>query len=95
MDELELAAAWMSAAASAVIFLEEDMEDKKKKLNRLREWVKSWRMRRETVGAFNFVHQELRLEDKNAYRQYLRMDEKSILKVLGYIEEFIKKMILS
>jgi hypothetical protein len=53
--------------------------------------VKSWRMRRECNGSFKFLTEELRLEDKDLYRRYIRMDETCFEKVLEYITSKIKK----
>ena len=53
--------------------------------------MKSWRLRRDSRISFKFLTEELRLEDKNAYRQYIRMDEACFKKLLGYIETDILK----
>ena len=40
-------------------------------------WVRKWIARRESRGAYNAIMQELRLEDAEGYRRYLRMNTDS------------------
>ena len=37
-------------------------------------WVKEWFLRREERGAYNMIMQELRLQDAESFRKYLRMN---------------------
>ena len=37
-------------------------------------WVKEWFLRREERGAYSMIMQELRLQDAESFRKYLRMN---------------------
>ena len=37
-------------------------------------WVKKWILQREEKGAYHNLLQELRLQDQDSYRNFLRMD---------------------
>lgn len=78
------------AASAAILFMEAEKKEVKKK-RKPRKWIKEWRTSREHSSSFTFLMGELRLNDKDAYRRYLRMDEKSFLIVLGYIRSAIEK----
>ena len=88
MDNQLAAVGCIYAASAAIFFMEAEKQKKKKKT---RVWVKEWRLRREQRSSFKFLNEELRLDDKDAYRRYLRMDEDSFLQVLGYIKTAIEK----
>ena len=76
MDEQAPAYGCMYAASAAIFFMEADKQQKKKKKTRL--WVKEWRLRREQRSSFKFLTEELRIDDNDAYRRYLRIDEDSL-----------------
>ena len=61
-DNIRKAVGVLCLANASLDFLELQEKKKKKK----REWVKSWRLRRDSRSSFKFLTDELRLEDKNA-----------------------------
>lgn len=83
------AIAALCVVSASIMLLEEQKEKEKKKKARI--WVKEWRLRRDTNSSFKFLTSELRLEDKDAYRRYLRMNEESFVQILEYIKSSIKK----
>lgn len=85
-DLEELACVAIICSSAAVL-----AENKTKKTKRTREWVKSWKLRRQENSSYQLLHSELRLEDKDAYRRYLRMDEDCFLELLGYVRSSIQK----
>ena len=44
------------------------------KKQRRRAWVKEWLVRREEKSTCNMIMQELRLQDAESFRKYLRMN---------------------
>ena len=64
----------------------------KKKCNKAkRMWVRPWIGRRDQKGAFKNLVQELRDEDKAAYKNYFRMDEASFQELLQKVNPLIEK----
>ena len=64
----------------------------KKKARRRRWWVKPWISRRETgSGAMHLLHNELSLEDPDAFRNYLRMDKTCFELLLSLVHHRISK----
>ena len=47
---------------------------KRKNRKKRRTWVRSWLANREQRGAYSQLISELKVDDANAYRRYLRMD---------------------
>lgn len=86
-DNIRKAVGLLCLANASFDFLELQEKKNKKK----RHWVKSWRLRRDSRSCFKFLTDELRLEDKNAFRQFLRMDENCFQTILGYVENSIRK----
>ena len=60
----------MSASASLIIAC----RLRKKQRRKRKTWVKNWLKKREEKSAYNNILQELRLEDEEHFRKYLRMN---------------------
>uniref|UniRef100_A0A8D8TUQ0 Nuclease HARBI1 n=1 Tax=Cacopsylla melanoneura TaxID=428564 RepID=A0A8D8TUQ0_9HEMI len=54
-------------------------------------WVRQWILRRNQLGASNSLLKELAMEDKEGYRNHLRMSESKFDELLLKIENKIKK----
>ena len=52
-------------------------------------WVKSWVGRREKLGAYHNLVQELAEEDPEMYRRYLRVEESTMEMILNAIADDI------
>lgn len=76
-----------AASARALLALEENNKPKNKK----REWIKDWKRRRECKSSFKLLHEELRLDDKDAFRRYLRMDEDTFKFILDLVSPQLKR----
>lgn len=56
-------------------------------------WVRQWILRRNQLGASNTLLKELALEDKEGYRNHLRMSEEKFNELLFRVQDRIKKKI--
>lgn len=90
MEELIAVTSILYASTSAALFLCEAKEQNKK-VNKRREWIKHWRQNRDSSGSYHFLTQELRLQDKQAYRGYLRMDADCFQEILNLIKTDITR----
>jgi len=54
-------------------------------------WVRQWILRRNQLGASNTLLKELALEDKEGYRNHLRMSEEKFNELLFRVQDRIKK----
>ena len=72
---------------SATLIIANILRSRKKNKKR-KMWVKSWLLRRDEKSAYQNILQELRLEDAENFRRYLRMNretfEVSIKTILFY-----------
>lgn len=65
---------------------------KKRKIRKRSMWSKTWLQRRlEGKGSLNLLNNELKNEDPNAYKNFLRLDDNQFMMLLGLIESDIKK----
>ena len=46
----------------------------KKKRKKRSRWIRTWLARRDERGVYNNLIQEMRLEDRESFRRYLRMN---------------------
>jgi hypothetical protein len=53
--------------------------------------VKNWLAERENKGAYNNIIQELRLDDQENYRRYLRMNTETFEELVRLVTPMIKK----
>ena len=53
--------------------------------------MKSWLAKRDRKGAYNNILQEIRLDDKENYRRYLRMNTETIEELIRPVTPLIKK----
>ena len=74
----------VAAAAITVLILLDDDDDTKKR-GKTRSWIK----RRKQKGAFSNIVQELRMEDTDGFKEMMRMEYDTFLKLLNYVEPFI------
>eukprot|EP00112_Aurelia_sp_Birch-Aquarium-sp1_P024660 Seg788.16 transcript_id=Seg788.16/GoldUCD/mRNA.D3Y31 product="Protein ALP1-like" protein_id=Seg788.16/GoldUCD/D3Y31 len=74
-------------AVAAILILEslEDDEGRTWKRGKTRNWIK----RRDELGHFNTIIQELRMEDMPAYKEMMRMEHAQVLETLSLIEKDI------
>ena len=63
---------------------------KKKRKKRL-VWMKTWLLERGRKGAYNNIIQELRLENMENYRRYLRMNKETFEELLHRVTPLIEK----
>jgi len=64
---------------------------KRNKRNKRRWWVKSWIMRRNTLGASNTLLVEWTSEDRDMYKNYLRMSREQFFELLSKVKPYIEK----
>lgn len=62
---------------------------KKRKTRRF--WVRQWILRRNQLGASEGLLKELASEDKEEYRNHLRMSEEKFNELLGKVQDRLKK----
>ena len=74
-------------AAAAILILDILEEDQRRtwKRGKTRKWIK----RRDELGHFNTIIQELRMEDMPAYKEVMRMEYAQVLEILSFIEKDI------
>ena len=53
--------------------------------------VNPWLQRRSKLGVFNTILQEMKLEDREDYKNYLRMTEENFLELLTIVKGHIEK----
>ena len=74
-----------SVAIALVFALDSDKPPGKR-----RKWSKDWFLKRETYGHVNLL-QELRVNEPEDFRNFLRMDAPSFDELLGLVEPLIRK----
>ena len=62
------------AATTAVLVANISYNKSKKKRRRRKEWTKSWLLNRDGKSVYNNILEELRCNDQENYRRYLRMN---------------------
>ena len=55
------------------------------------QWVKSWLAERDRKGAYNNIIQELRVDDNENYRRYLRMNADTLEELLALVTPVLTK----
>ena len=71
---------YVVAACSAVIIGLLAKEKRRRRNKKI--WVKKWLAARDDKGAYNNIIQELRLDDVESYRRYLRMNTETFEELL-------------
>ena len=74
-----------AAAAILILGILEDDERRTWKRGKTRKWIK----RRDELGHFNAIIQELRMEDMPAYKEMMRMEYAQVLEILSLVEKDI------
>jgi len=64
--------------------------EKRNKRNK-RRWVKPWIMKRDTLGASNTLLAEWRSEDRDKYKNHLRMSRDQFFELLSKVKPYIEK----
>lgn len=78
------------AAAAAVLIAISRKQRRKKARKRI--WVKEWIARRPTLGAYTMLLDELRSEDPNKLKKFLRMSENDFTFLLDLVSDKISKL---
>ena len=63
----------------------------KKKQKRRFAWVRTWLARREEKGVYNNLMQEMRLEDAESFRRFLRMNTATFDQLLAMVTPVLEK----
>ena len=78
--------------AAAVLIIAILRKRKQRKFRKKRStWVKPWLLRREKLGIYNTLVNELRLEEEADYKKFLRMTPEIFDELLSFIEVDITK----
>jgi len=72
MDVKELQIIAATSILVTGVYLQDELHGKKRRKRSV--WVKNWLQRREEKGAYNNILTELRLDDVESFRKYLRMN---------------------
>ena len=80
----------MEMVACAAIVLASALSKKKKRMSR-KVWVKSWLINRDTKSAYNNILRELRLDDVENFRRYLRMDTETFNELVHRVTPLSEK----
>ena len=79
-------------AAAAIIIALLLKKKKKKKSNQKRKvWVKPWLKRRQSMGVYEILPAELRLEDDTITKNYLRMTSENSEEIFQLIKDDTRK----
>ena len=73
-------------AACAALIIAVVMKKKKRKI-----WVKKWLLARENKSVYNNLFQELRVDDAESYRRYLRMNTDTLQELLQSVTPKLEK----
>jgi hypothetical protein len=65
--------------------------EKRNKRKKRRWWVKPWIMRRNTLGASNTLLVEWISEDRDMYKNHLRMSREQFFELLSKVKPYIEK----
>ena len=80
------------SSAVLIIAAATKIKIKRKKKRKEREtWVKSWLLKRDLKGAYNNIIQELKLDDPENYRRYLRMNTDTFEELLRRVTPRLEK----
>ena len=79
------------AAAAIIIALLLKMKKTRKSRQKRRVWVKPWLKRRQSLGVYETLLVELRLEDEYNYKNHLRMTSKNFEEIFQLIKDDIRK----
>ena len=66
-----------SAGSTTVTIAVNVLDNKPRKKRKRKLWVNPWLQRRSKLGEFNTLLQEMKLEDQEGYKNYLRMTGKT------------------
>ena len=80
------------AAAIVIAICTEEEEEEERATTRVRtEWVKPWLQRRKSRGFYDQLVSELRIEEEDIYKNYLRMKPEHFDEILDIIRNDISK----
>ena len=80
-----------ASAVLVILKIFEDQENPKNVRKKRNEWVKPWLKRRDTHGFYSQLLSELRLEESEIYKNYLRMRPENYDELLFLIKDDITK----
>ena len=63
-------------AVAVIALLLDDNDEEKENLPKCSQLTRPWMSRRKTDGAFHTIFQELKLEDAEGFRGYIKLDTK-------------------
>ena len=67
-------------------------EGRKKKRRKQRTvWVKPWRSRRDELGAYNALINEMAMTDREDYRRFMRMHTETFTELIEKLRPYITK----
>ena len=69
---------------AVIALLLDDDDEEKEDLPKRSQWVRPWMSRRKTDVAFHTIFQELKQEDAEGFRGYIRLDTKSFEKCVNF-----------
>ena len=67
------------------------LDNKPRKKRKRKPWVNPWLQRRSKLGEFNTLLQEMKLEDQEGYKNYLRMTGENFLELLTIVKGDLEK----
>ena len=76
---------------AAVALLLDDEEETEDNVRQRTVWVRPWMARRETDGAFYTIFRELKEEDAEGFRGYVRLDTNSFDKLVNLLTPTLLK----
>lgn len=79
------------SALVAIIIATASSKNKRKKRKKRAEWVKPWLQRRSSHGLYSQLLQELRVEEAEIYKNFLRMSPEHFEELLAYVKNDITK----
>jgi hypothetical protein len=65
--------------------------EKRNKIKRRRWWVKPWIMRRKILGASNTLLVEWTSEDRDMYKNHIRMSREQFFELSSKVKSYIEK----
>ena len=81
------------AAAAMIVAICVENDERKKTRKRRKVWVKPWLQKRKSHGFYSQLLNELRLEDFEMYKNYLRMKPQNFHEILHFVRYKISPLI--
>ena len=81
----------MFSVAIACIIQEKSQKKRKRQRKDRKYWSKPWLLKRNELGFYNNLLEEFRLEDKECYKNYLRISPNSFNELLQLVGDDLTK----